>query len=490
MFSHLRSAAVGPWAVPGPAKAPAACAVVTLLLAGCSADVTRFDGAFGLTETPAATHASSRRPSSRPIMTEAPLSSAGGAYDTASPAAGPDRSIQVAALPDTPRIPAQQTNSPDVPAYAPPPLPPARTVAPVAPSNPPPAPRVAVSGRTIEVQSGDTISGLARKHNVSIADLMSANNLRSPAIKPGQQLVLPGQGRAPVAVRPAAAPAPAPDARRSWTASHTVKSGESLYAIARQHGVKAEELQKANAITDVHRVRPGTVLKVPGAASAPAPADVAQAAPERERTSSPAPAPSRHATRATEAVAPTRAPEAIAGGSEPSRPRIINGPGTQVAAASDPRDSVTDAAPLAPPAEPAGVAPASPKAGGPNKLRWPVRGKIVSGFGRLPDGTHNDGVNIQVPAGTDVLAAEAGVVAYAGNEVKGYGNLVLVRHDNGWVTAYAHNDMLLVQRGDRVRRGQPVGKAGKTGSVDSPQLHFELRQGSKPVDPVPFMERM
>jgi murein DD-endopeptidase MepM/ murein hydrolase activator NlpD len=124
------------------------------------------------------------------------------------------------------------------------------------------------------------------------------------------------------------------------------------------------------------------------------------------------------------------------------------------------------------------------------KLRWPAIGKIIAGFGGRPDGTHNDGINVSVPLGTDVHAAEAGVVAYAGSELKGYGNLVLLRHDNGWVTAYAHNDELLVKRGDKVKRGQVIAKAGKTGSVDQPQIHFELRQGSRPVDPIPYLEKL
>ena len=124
------------------------------------------------------------------------------------------------------------------------------------------------------------------------------------------------------------------------------------------------------------------------------------------------------------------------------------------------------------------------------KLRWPAQGKIIAGFGGRTDGTHNDGINLSVPQGTEVHAAESGVIAYAGSELKGYGNLVLVRHDNGWVTAYAHNEELLVKRGDRVKRGQVIGKAGKTGTVDQPQVHFELRQNSKPVDPTPFMEQM
>ena len=94
-----------------------------------------------------------------------------------------------------------------------------------------------------------------------------------------------------------------------------------------------------------------------------------------------------------------------------------------------------------------------------------------------------------MPQGTDVHAAESGRVAYAGNELKGYGNLVLIRHDNGWVSAYAHADQILVKRDDVVKRGQVIAKAGKTGTVDQPQLHFELRQGAKPVDPLPHMEK-
>ena len=127
---------------------------------------------------------------------------------------------------------------------------------------------------------------------------------------------------------------------------------------------------------------------------------------------------------------------------------------------------------------------------GSDKLRWPVSGRIITGFGQRTDGTHNDGINLSVPLGTSVHAAESGTVAYAGSELKGYGNLILLRHDNGWVTAYAHNDQLTVKRGDKVQRGQVIATAGRTGSVDQPQVHFELRQGSKPVDPVPFLERL
>ena len=122
-----------------------------------------------------------------------------------------------------------------------------------------------------------------------------------------------------------------------------------------------------------------------------------------------------------------------------------------------------------------------------NSFRWPVQGRIISEFGTKADGGHNDGIDVAVPLGTSVKAAENGVVAYAGDELKGYGNLVLIRHANNWVSAYAHNDEILVKRGDQVRRGQVIAKAGRTGQVSQPQLHFELRKGARPVDPTKFM---
>ncbi|MGE0753172.1 MAG: murein hydrolase activator EnvC [Variibacter sp.] len=120
-------------------------------------------------------------------------------------------------------------------------------------------------------------------------------------------------------------------------------------------------------------------------------------------------------------------------------------------------------------------------------FRWPVRGRVIAGFGPKTTGQQNDGINLAVPEGTSVKAAEDGVVAYAGNELKGYGNLVLIRHSNGYVTAYAHASSIKVKRGDSVKRGQIIALAGQTGSVSSPQLHFEIRKGSSPVDPMPLL---
>ena len=116
-------------------------------------------------------------------------------------------------------------------------------------------------------------------------------------------------------------------------------------------------------------------------------------------------------------------------------------------------------------------------------FRWPAKGRIINGYGS----GGNEGINIAVPEGTPVKAAEDGTVAYAGSDVKGYGKLVLVRHNNGYVSAYAHNGELDVRPGEKVKRGQTIAKSGATGNVTSPQLHFELRKGATPVDPMPHL---
>lgn len=117
------------------------------------------------------------------------------------------------------------------------------------------------------------------------------------------------------------------------------------------------------------------------------------------------------------------------------------------------------------------------------EFRWPARGRIIQGF--KPG--QSEGINIAVPEGTAVKAAEGGTVAYAGSELKGYGNLVLIRHPNGFVSAYAHNGELMVKRGDTVKRGQVIAKSGQSGNVSSPQLQFQLRKGSTPVDPTQYL---
>ncbi|MGQ3354329.1 MAG: murein hydrolase activator EnvC family protein, partial [Phreatobacter sp.] len=146
------------------------------------------------------------------------------------------------------------------------------------------------------------------------------------------------------------------------------------------------------------------------------------------------------------------------------------------------------AQPVSPAPAPVAEAPAAAEAparaaSAEPQFRWPVRGRVVTGF----RAGSSDGIKLSVPQGTPIKAAEDGVVAYAGNELRGYGNLVLVRHANGYVTAYAHNSTIAVRRGEQVRRGQTIAAAGQTGNVSSPQLHFEIRRGATPVDPMAFL---
>lgn len=319
-------------------------------------------------------------------------------------------------------------------------------------------------GESIQVQQGDTLYSLSRRHGVSVAELMEVNSLNNPNLAIGQRLYLPqGHSARPAPSRPApttvaAAPVSVPPALASkYEGSYTMRAGDSIYGISRSYGVSVAELQRVNGITDPRSIKAGTVLKVPGTAVAAAD-----------------PAPTSHV-----AVDP---PAEQAQSSSPYQPTVIN---RRVTPSTVPvRTSDVQTAAITPPAQ----SRASGGAG--DKLRWPVQGRILAGFGQRTDGTHNDGINMSVPQGTAVHAANGGTVAYAGSELKGYGNLILLRHDNGWVTAYAHNEELLVKRGDKVQRGQVIARAGRTGSVDQPQVHFELRQGSKPVDPVPFLERL
>jgi murein DD-endopeptidase MepM/ murein hydrolase activator NlpD len=161
---------------------------------------------------------------------------------------------------------------------------------------------------------------------------------------------------------------------------------------------------------------------------------------------------------------------------------------TPVAPAAKPVQPEQQVAVVSPPASAAVAVPEKPTDnGGAPSFRWPARGRVISGSGAMTNGQQNDGINLALPEGTPVHAAEDGVVAYAGSELKGYGNLVLIRHSNGFVTAYAHASEIMVKRGDQVRRGQVIAKSGQTGNVSSPQLHFEIRKGSTPVDPTQYL---
>jgi murein DD-endopeptidase MepM/ murein hydrolase activator NlpD len=351
--------------------------------------------------------------------------------------------------------------------YAPPPAHPRlETTGTVAPRSVAAAHSPAPGGTTIIVGTSDTLDILAKRYNVSSAAILQANGYRGPrALSPGQQLIIPHHAAA-VAAAPVVAPAVSkPVAAVAAPPSvHIVNRGDTLMSIARRNHVSTAELARANNLDTSARLSLGMKLTVPGAKSA----SVAPAAG--------APVLQPVAAAPVQTVAPVAAPatKMAAAVVQPQSARLAQAT-TNVAAEEKP---VVAEAPAVKPSEATGALPT---------FRWPVRGKVITSYGAKTNGKSNDGINLAVPEGTPVKAAEDGVVAYSGNELKGYGNLVLVRHSNGYVTAYAHASELMVKRGDTIKRGQIIAKSGQSGEVGSPQLHFEIRKGSSPVDPLQFL---
>jgi murein DD-endopeptidase MepM/ murein hydrolase activator NlpD len=344
--------------------------------------------------------------------------------------------------------------------YAPPSQPPIETTATVPPRSVAAARPAAQNGTTIIVGTSDTLDLLAKRYNVSAAAILQANGYKGPRVlSPGQQLIIPRQTAVAAAAPALAPPASKPVATAAAPSSvHIVNRGDTLMSIARRNHVPVGELAKANNLDQSAKLSLGMKLTVPGSKSA--------------------------------AVAPVAQPVVAAVPAQPVAP--VAAPATKMAAAGGPpqaarlAQATTNVAEEKPVVEAASVK-SSEATGALPTFRWPVRGKVITSYGAKTNGKSNDGINLAVPEGTPVKAAEDGVVAYSGNELKGYGNLVLVRHSNGYVTAYAHASELMVKRGDTIKRGQIIAKSGQSGEVGSPQLHFEIRKGSSPVDPLQFL---
>ncbi|HEX4570693.1 MAG TPA: LysM peptidoglycan-binding domain-containing M23 family metallopeptidase, partial [Dongiaceae bacterium] len=378
------------------------------------------------------------------------------------------------------------------------------------------------------VVAGDTVDSVAQQFNMPVETLIGANHLVYPyALQAGQVLFISGRGGAPGA-----------------GGSYTVVPGDTLTRIARRYGTTVPVLAQLNGLTPPYVIKVGQHLTLPGAAPMETAAAAAPGAAGGEMIQFPpaSPAPplpaaptSRVATEnlvplssTSTSAAPTVAPssgsqtatvlpqaqpatpspgttstsssqESATGGNLAAVPLPSTKPGAGTAPAA-PTTTANAATPPSPDttaaansASTAAAAPATQPAPTPEnvtppprhsgKFLWPVNGKVVSLFGVKEGGQHNDGINIAAPLGTPVHAADNGVVAYAGNELRGFGNLLLIRHADGWVSAYAHCDALLVKRGDQVKRGQVIARVGQTGAVSSPQLHFELRKAGTAVDP-------
>ena len=359
----------------------------------------------------------------------------------------------------------------------------------------PDAPRMATAGgepraTEIIVKDGETISGLSRRYGVPADALMKVNGLSATnGLKTGQKIVIPayaysGKKPAPkladakpandtkhdvpakapemVAVLPqqpklkegksaaqveasAAASQPKDTAPKAAGAggSYTVQQGDTLSAIARKTGVGVVALKQANGMQD-GLLKIGQTLKVPTGGTA----TVANAKPAKVDPVT---------TATTPPAAKTTPSETLAAYTPPKKEKVI-------------QQAEDDGA-------------VAPNATGIGKMRWPVRGRVISSFGG-----GKDGVDIAVPEGTPVKAAENGVVIYAGDGLKEFGNTVLVRHENGLVTVYGHARSIEVQRGQKVKRGQEIAQSGMSGTTDSPKLHFEVRKNSAPVDPSTYLE--
>jgi murein DD-endopeptidase MepM/ murein hydrolase activator NlpD len=450
---------------------------VGLAAAGCSSDTGRFgDAAFSnpfASKSAAETTGSVPAQRAAPAVESRPLPAPQSSYQQQSyqPPAQPQRYASAPPPPPPPArpavaaprsAPAYQTASYQPPAYQPAPYQPAPSYQPAPPQQPEYTGSVSSTnwdwegGTPVVVGRGDTLGSLGRRYQVPAAVIAQVNGIPPSAeVYEGQRVVIPrskphAAAHAPVPAPAAVAARPAPVSQRIVTGQvHVVGTGETLPLIARRYGKTIAEIQTANSMRPQHRVQPGDRIVIPGGRAAKLEAAKPSGAPAQPQFAKADPA------------------------AVPAPP-----PNLKVAAL-EPTSSVNMVKPTATPADDDSAG----ASGGPG-FRWPVRGRIVAGFGPKPTGQQNDGINLSVPEGTPVKASDDGVVAYAGNELKGYGNLVLIRHSNGFVTAYAHASELLVKRGDKIKRGQVVAKSGQTGNVSSPQLHFEIRKGSTPVDPM------
>lgn len=319
------------------------------------------------------------------------------------------------------------------------------------------------------VLAGDTVYTVSQRYNLPLREIISVNSLEAPyTLRSGFRLKLPPPN------------------------DYKVRPGDTLNGISRTFGVSVSEMARLNNLPAPYTIERGQIIRLP----APQPAVVEQG------FASAAPTPSfEEATVTTglkvgavesEVLAPPPGEMQTASVSPAVLSAPASNPASQTTTGFPPQPAAQAAAPAAKvqPVSatlPAAIAPKIPARTGTGRFMRPVDGNVISSYGPKEGGLHNDGINIKAPKGTAVRAAENGVVAYTGSEMSGYGNLVLIRHADRWMTAYAHMDKTLVKKGDTVKAGQSIGTVGATGQVDTPQLHFEVRKGTQAVDPSKYL---
>jgi murein DD-endopeptidase MepM/ murein hydrolase activator NlpD len=327
------------------------------------------------------------------------------------------------------------------------------------------APDIQNPAVTVRVMQGDTMTVISQRHGVPINAILAANGLSNPNnIRLGQTLRIPASVVTPSSMA---------------TLSPETPSQPSVAEAAMRPPVRIEAMAAPQA----------PVTPRPNTANYKPMRPVIDKDAEREllvsaRMTSLAKPQLKPQQFAMASAAATGSPKPLA---KPSATGPMTGMGGPLItekpkqfAAVDPTKSVTSETPSGP-SQPDDFTAT-------NKFIWPVSGRVLSSFGEMENGYANDGVNIEVPEGTPVKAADHGTVIYSGNQLAGFGNLLLVKHSNGYVTAYAHNQRLLVRKGDKVRQGQVIANAGRTGDVSKPQVHFEIRRGDKPVNPKTYIE--
>nr|WP_298689244.1 LysM peptidoglycan-binding domain-containing M23 family metallopeptidase [uncultured Dongia sp.] len=353
------------------------------------------------------------------------------------------------------------------------------------------------------VAPGDTLASVSNRTNTPIRALIDNNGLQPPYnIRPGQEL------------------------RIAERQNYVVKGGDTLIGISKRFHVQQSALVELNDLKPPYKLRVGQSLVLPSAVEATQTAGVASALPQSTTPQVAAPQ--------VDVVPAASNAGSVSASALPPPPGAKAAPASTVPSSQPGAKPLTPAAstptalppPVTVPTVPANAAPGEPdltaaeeavegayeKAAQPQTttpaaakpveapkvanvgpassagFSWPVQGNVILKYGATSDGLRNDGINIAAPAGAPVMAAADGTVAYAGNQLRGFGNLVLIRHANGLITAYAHNQSLLVQKGDKVKRGATIARVGSTGNVAKPQLHFEIRKGEEPVDPMKYLD--
>ena len=322
-----------------------------------------------------------------------------------------------------------------------------------------------LSYQYVTVRGGDTLSRLAARNNVSVKSVIAMNNMRDPyLIHPGQQVKVPAFH------------------------IHSVRPGETLYAISRVYDVEMSEVAHFNFLDAPYTLMPGTKLKIPLKTRA----EVRVASADMSAWPAPKPAVVTSSPQPVKTVMINSKPQVVT--LPPPQPKatpavVTTKPVTAPTPAPTKKTPSYQTAKLDIPPVPTRqyTTKAPPKRSG-KSFAWPVKGQVISGFGKKETGFHNDGVNIAVKAGTPIRAAENGVVSYVGNEMRSFGNLILVSHADGYVTAYGHTERATVAKGDAVKKGEVIAYAGSSGSVTRSQLHFEIRKKGRAINPVAMLQ--